>query len=250
APEASTIYHWDGKKIDRELKEKYDFAFVDGPAGGVNREWSTKYASEHADLVVIHDAGRKEERMWQTKYLEKDFVLASKGGHRCHFWKKKELIEEVVVDTTKPLARMVTTCRGYGGSEKSTLHIMKMLVEKGYRVELISTGNICGPYLNDIPDGAITVDWDKLTDPSDLTILYCSDTIWNFDKQKQWDSMYNLDTTRKVMILNYQLGGAGNVEWTRGWDKYMFLNSTKEQELLTRIPDAFTKVLPPPTDLK
>lgn len=246
APENSTIYHWDGKKVNAPIQDKYDFAFVDGPAGGQNREWSTKYASEHADLVVIHDAGRVPERKWQDKYLKENFTLASKGGHRCHFWKRKE---DVIIDTSKPLARMVTTCRGFGGSEKSTLHIMKMLVDKGYRVELAATGNVCGPYLNAIPDGAIQVEWDKLKEPSDLTVLYTSDTIWNFGKQKQWDVMYDLKTDRKVMILNYQLGEAGKVPWTFEWDKYMFLNSSKEYELLERIPEAFTKVLPPPTDL-
>jgi glycosyltransferase involved in cell wall biosynthesis len=84
--------------------------------------------------------------------------------------------------------------------------------------------------------------------PSDIPVLYCSDTIWNYRKP-QWDIMEELRTDRKVMILNYQLGEAGKVPWTSGWDKYMFLNSTKEQELLDRIPDAYTKVLPPPTDL-
>jgi glycosyltransferase involved in cell wall biosynthesis len=51
------------------------------------------------------------------------------------------------------------------------------------------------------------------------------------------------------MILNYQLGGAGQEDWTKDWDLYMFLNSTKEGELLKRLPDAKTKVLPPPTEL-
>jgi len=76
----NTILQWDGKKIPSV--DKFDMVFVDGPAGGVNREWSTKYASELSDLVVVHDAGRKEEREWQEKYLEGDFELKSKGGHR------------------------------------------------------------------------------------------------------------------------------------------------------------------------
>ena len=52
------------------------------------------------------------------------------------------------------------------------------------------------------------------------------------------------------MILNYQLGKAGEVTWTHNWDLYMFLNSTKEGELLERLKDAKTRVLPPPTDLE
>jgi ADP-heptose:LPS heptosyltransferase/glycosyltransferase involved in cell wall biosynthesis len=248
ASKNSIIKHWNGRVVPEPLKEKYDFAFVDGPAGGQNREWSTKYASEHADLVIVHDAGRPSERKWQAKYLEPNFYLAAKGGHRCHYWKKKKLREVIEIDTSKPLARMVTTTRGWGGSERSTCHIMKMLVDKGYRVELVPTGNVSGEYMKNIPKGAITVKWEELAMPSDLTILYCSDTIWNFNK-RQWDIMEELRTDRKVMVLNYQLGGAGQVPWSFGWDKYIFLNSTKEQELIDRIPDAYTKVLPPPTDL-
>ena len=246
APENSVIKLWNGRIVTEPLKEKYDFAFVDGPAGGPNREWSTEYASKHADLVVVHDAGRKEERMWQAKHLEPNFKLAAKGGHRCHYWKRKKEIS--AVDTSKPLARVVTTCRGWGGSERSTVKIMNMLLDKGYRVDLVPKANISGEYLKNIPEEVNTIKFEELAMPSDITILYCSDMIWSFN-DPQWDVMEELRTDRKVMILNYQLGGAGNVPWTLGWDKYMFLNSTKEQELLDRIPDAYTKVLPPPTDL-
>jgi glycosyltransferase involved in cell wall biosynthesis len=79
--------------------------------------------------------------------------------------------------------------------------------------------------------------------------FYTSDCIWNFDKPQYMEVMNNVQAKRKTMILNYQLGGAGVVQWTKGWDKYLFLNSTKEAELLKRLPDATTKVLPPPTDL-
>ena len=51
------------------------------------------------------------------------------------------------------------------------------------------------------------------------------------------------------MILNYQLGGAGKAGWTKNFDAYMFLNSSKEKQLLERIPGVKTKVIPPPTDL-
>lgn len=246
APENSTIKQWNGRIVSEPLKEKYDFAFVDGPAGGENREWAVEYASKHADLVVIHDAGRVPERKWQAKYLEPEFKLAAKGGHRCHYWKRKT--PQAAIDTSKPLARMVTTCRGWGGSERSTVKIMNMLLDKGYRVDLVPKANISGEYLRNIPEGVNTVKWDQLEMPSDITIIYCSDMIWSFNEE-QWNIMEELRTDRKVMILNYQLGGAGNVPWTLGWDKYIFLNSTKEQELLDRIPEAYTKVLPPPTDL-
>lgn len=254
-PKKHIIKHWDGKTVpletlsDYQYPDKYDFIFVDGPAGGENREWSTKYASEHTDLIIIHDAGRKPEREWQAKYLEKDFQLIAKGGHRCHFWQRKSCIVPIEVDESKPLMRMVTTTRGWGGSERSTCEIMGMFLERGYRVELAPTGNISGEYLRNIPKGVLQVPWDDIKKPAEVTVLYASDTIWNYNKGMYMKTMPHITSDRKVFVLNYKLGGAGEVEWTKDWDKYLFLNSTHEADLLKRLPEANTLPLPPPTDL-
>jgi len=258
------FFQWDGKKLDVDLKEfkdmKFDLAFVDGPAGGGNREFSTMYGSKMADLVIVHDAGRVWERKWQAKYLEPEFELVSKGGHRCHFWAKKEIckaqnekkdqeIRAQIKDDERPSFRMVTTCRGFGGSERSSLFIMRDMLSRGYRVELISTGNISGEYGKNIPKEVIVRPWKDMVEPIDLLTFYTSDCIWNFNKPQYLEVMDKIEAKRKVMILNYQLGGAGNVSWTKDWDLYMFLNSTKEGELKERLPEVKTRVLPPPTDL-
>jgi hypothetical protein len=237
------ISKWNVKDVSDN--QRYDLIFVDGPAGGGNREWSTKHASEHSDLIIVHDAGRKEERKWQSKYLENDFELIAKGGHRCHLWKRKT---EIKINEDKPTVRMLTTCRGYGGSERSTLFIMKMFSDLGYNVELCSTGNICGPYLNSLPPNVKKIPFNEVNTPVDILVFYASDTIWNFNKP-EYKVMNELKAKRKIMILNYKLGGAGQVEWTKGWNKYMFLNSTHRDQLLKRMPNISTAVLPPPTDL-
>ena len=259
--EKHTFFQWDGinLEIDDLLEEgiKFDMAFVDGPAGSMNREWSTKFGSQLADIVIVHDAGRKGEKMWQDKYLAPTFELVAKGGHRCHLWMKKEMCQQErdrqqveIENDDRPSFRMVTTCRGYGGSERSSIHIMKMFLEDGYRVELIPTGNVSGEYQKNIPKGVIKRAWVDIMQPIDMMAFYTSDCIWNFSKPQYTEVMDKLQVkTAKVMILNYQLGKAGEEKWTFGWDKYMFLNSTKEKELLERIPNAVTKVLPPPTDL-
>jgi len=144
---------------------------------------------------------------------------------------------------------MVTTCRGFGGSERSSLFIMKDMLSRGYRVELISTGNISGEYKKNIPTEVIVRPWVDMVQPIDILTFYTSDTIWNYNKPQYLNVMDKLQAKRKVMILNYQLGGAGKITWTHDWDLYMFLNSTKEGELLERLKDAKTKILPPPTDL-
>ena len=54
--------------------------------------------------------------------------------------------------------------------------------------------------------------------------------------------MNNLNAKKKVMVINYKLGGAGQVDWTKNWDKYMFLNSSHENDLIKRLPNINTKV--------
>jgi ADP-heptose:LPS heptosyltransferase len=256
-PKKHDIRKWDGKTVP--MKEYdipyFDLAFVDGPAGGENREWSIKYASESADHVIVHDAGRVPERKWQAKYLEKDFKMVSKGGHRCHYWKRKKLIEpEPLIeelDDGKPTAKMVTTTRGYGGSERSTIKIMSMLLDKGYNVELIPTGEVSGEYQKNIPKGVhVTTNFaQRVSGSCDLMVFYCSDTIWNFNKEQYTSAMPNVQAKRKVMVVNYKIGGTGTVEWTKGWDKYLFLNSTHEGEIIKRMPDVKTAVMAPPAPL-
>jgi len=258
------IFHWDGRNIDINTDDfkdiQFDLAFVDGPAGGQNREFSTKYASELSNLVIVHDAGREWERKWQEKYLSKDFNMVSKGGHRCHFWVKKEIcnkqkkkhdaeVKAKIENDDRKSFRMITTCRGFGGSERSSLFIMNDMLSRGYRVELISTGNISGEYKKNIPSDVIVRPWNDMKEPVDIVTFYASDTIWNYNKPQYLDIMDKLNCKRKVFILNYQLGGAGKVEWTKNWDLYMFLNSTKESELRKVYPDFKSKILPPPTDL-
>ena len=251
-PDKHSFYMWDGKTISNK-ESRYDMVFVDGPAGGENREWSVKYASELADIVIVHDAGRVPEREWQTKYLEKDFKLVAKGGHRCHYWKRKHIIKPVeykVVDNGRPLARMITTARGYGGSERSSIEIMKMLQDRNYNVQLCPTNNVSWEYKANIPEGVqVLTEWNHVITSCDLAVFYCSDTIWNYHKDHYMGVMPYIDAKRKVMVVNYKVGGVGKVDWTKGWDKYLFLSSLLEEEVVKRMPGIETKIMAPPTSL-
>jgi len=277
------IITWDGIKVvlpeDYEEDHHFDFVFVDGPSGGAQREWSTKYAGEHADLVLVHDAGRDHEREWQRRHLMENYQLISKGGHRCHLWKLKSKLtdkdENVPFRSTpactvkappavqadpnapvpmcisgKPIARMITTTRGYGGSERSSIEIMKMLQNRGYQVLLTPTGNISGEYGRNIPKDVSVVHWNSIPQTeTDITVFYCSDTIWNYNKEQYTTIMPQMKTKRKVMVVNFKVGAVGQTAWTCGWDKYLFLNNQHRLELLQRRPDSITKAMPPPTDL-
>ena len=60
---------WDGKQaVDLA---QYDMAFIDGPFGGVNREYSYKsIANSNIHLVACHDSNRKADKVWIDKYFD------------------------------------------------------------------------------------------------------------------------------------------------------------------------------------
>ena len=156
------VAEWDNAKVNLKEFEKFDLAFVDGPAGGSNREVSTKIASKNADIIIIHDAGREWERKWQDTYIKDDFNFISGGGHRCHLWIRKTVLPELKKEDyppmpnclspkqeteinygreiTKPfnevtseaepkLLKMVFNGRGEGGAERSTTWMMNKFIE-------------------------------------------------------------------------------------------------------------------------
>lgn len=91
---------WDGEKIKEELPQ-FQLAFVDAPVGklngGIGRQYSTEIAAKHSDRVIMHDAGRGEEMMWQFAYLRDEFKMMGKNGQhqaRCNYWVRRKLFEE------------------------------------------------------------------------------------------------------------------------------------------------------------
>lgn len=91
---------WDGREVKEELP-KVDLCFVDAPpskaGGGLGRQFSIEIASQITDRIIIHDAGRSEEMMWQFIYLRKDFKMVEKNGHhqsRCQYWVRRTLLDE------------------------------------------------------------------------------------------------------------------------------------------------------------
>jgi len=97
---------WDGKECCPS--GEYQLAFVDGPAGeslgGEGREQSIRIASEKANHIIVHDAGRPFEQQWQRKHLRGKFKLMARSGEhvtRCHYWVRRK--EEVTNDNFKKL---------------------------------------------------------------------------------------------------------------------------------------------------
>lgn len=301
---------WDGIRFRLDNIKSYEMTFVDGPSGGINREFSTKAASDLSDFVIVHDAGREWEKKWQERYLVPRFDGPIKGGHRCHLWIRKDkvvpqleikdfeikgiktnlssskegvndcgymedgcvnsFIKEPPVDAEKPnppefthtfptsvnskYIKVVSTARGWGGCARSVTTIMKMLADNGHKVEFIPFRNSVGSrefkeFLSSDCGITVTEHYNSLRESCDVLLMYADDYVWEFSQPEIVEAFSNIGAEYKVMMLNYRRGKVGVVDWTKGWDKYMFLCSWQERDLLNIMPGIKTKVLPPCTNL-
>ena len=260
------VRRWDGKIFQDKL-EKFDLAIVDGPPGGESREFSTKIASEHSDIVLVHDAGRTPEREWQDKYLKEKFSGPGKGGTRFHLWVKKEIVEEQkketeirILESGNKLLRLLFNGRGEGGAENSTNWIMTKFIEKGWNVEYVHpSASPSGTFRRFGHPEVVTIgDLEALRRPCDVLLLYVNDWVWEINKEPVVMALESSAAKRKVMVVNYRLGEIGKIPWTQKFDEYIFLNSSLEDSFISaymksksfnELYSFHTKVLPPPTDL-
>ena len=222
--------------------------------------------------------------MWQEKYLKDKFTGPVKGGKRCHLWMRSVEVEtprpviqqspeipiaaqgSIQTSQTSAVAtviapeqvktiKIVSTARGWGGCARSVTTIMRLLVEAGHSVEFIPFRNSVGSreykeFLAAHPQIKVTLDWSTVKDPCDTLMIYADDYVWEFIKPEVGAWFESSKASRRVMMLNYRRGGVGVIPWTKNWDRYLFLNSTQERELLKVHPEASTKVLPPCTILE
>jgi len=257
---------WNGKEVKEELKE-FDLAIVDGPPGGESREFSSKIASEHSDIVLFHDAGRAGEKKWQDKYVKDKFSGPGKGGNRWHLWIKEEKVLPEkrssirIPSGDKKLFRLLFNGRGDGGAEHSTNLIMNQFIEKGWDVEYVhSSDSPSGTFRREGHPKVITTgDLGILRRPCDVLLLYVNDWVWEFNKESVVKALEASETSRKVMVVNFRLGEIGKIPWTQNWDKYLFLNSELDSAFKAKYMNSKSsvesyslncQVLPPPTDLR
>jgi len=172
------------------------------------------------------------------------------------------VIDEAVINmgslpqtTDGKFIKFISTARGWGGCGRSIATIMKFLLKAGYKVEFIPFRNkvSCSElksYIKEYLQGLIiTENYSTVHDPCDILFMYSDDYVWEFNKPEIIETFSNLHAKKKILMANYRRGGIGEIEWTKGWDKYMFLNSTQEKDLLSVLPGVKTKVLPPCTEL-
>jgi len=146
----------------------------------------------------------------------------------------------------KPILRIVSNTKCLGGAERSVIEIARMFIEKGWCVELAAEGSIAPDIQAALPP-QVTVN-NHLTRDCDVLLFYASDMVFGFDHDR-FGVFNRLKAKRKVMALTYKIGKAGDVAWTRGWDKYLFLSTSLREGFLKKCPGADTAVLAPPVDL-
>ena len=262
--ECVDIFKWDGRNLPVPppcALADFDLAFVDGPANGQNREEATRLAANHAKIVIMHDATREWEAKWEAKYLKPGFQGPIKGGRWCHLWIKTPSFVQHPSPPPKTMRsdakkiKIVSTARGWGGCARSITTIMKKLLNEGHSVEFVPFRNSIGSrefkdaLKNGLADVKVSESYDSIRESCDVLMVYADDFVWEFSKPEIRDVFEGVSANRRIMMINYRRGGIGEIPWTRGWDKYLFLNSGQEKDLLRVHPGVETGVLPPCTDL-
>lgn len=158
-----------------------------------------------------------------------------------------EPVEELakISQTKRPVFKMVCNAHAWGGGERSAAWLANRMLLEGYDVRLVPTGGISDNFQEALSP-YIRLD-DPLTSPCDIMTVYTNDMVYGFNDK--YALLKDVKAERKVMVLNYRIGKAGETEWTKTWDKYIFLCSDMEKVFRERVPDKPSKVLPPPVDL-
>lgn len=223
------------------------------------------------DIIYPEDLTRALNQYYLGGRLKKG--IPSEKPKLKNIVKAEAIVIPPVIAPEKPVAtitpsngkyiKLVSTARGWGGCARSTTTIMKFLLKAGHKVEFIPFRNKVGSnefqqFLKQYPEIIVTENYDTLKEGCDVLFMYADDYIWEFGQPFMVEAFSNLNADKKIMMLNYRRGAVGEIPWTLYWDKYMFLNSTQEKELIeamqgnicTSIYQIKTKVLPPCTELE
>lgn len=149
----------------------------------------------------------------------------------------------------KPVFKIVCNSHGFGGGERSAVWIANNMLLAGYDVHWIPSRNVNKDLASSLsPLVKLDPPEHPLTEPCDILMLYANDMTGNFGDR--YSLLEKVQAERKIMVLNFRLMQAGEVEWSRHWDQYIFLCSDLEAEFKKRAPDCNSIILPPPVDLQ
>ena len=143
---------------------------------------------------------------------------------------------------------IITNTESCGGSELSVIHLAKMFSKIGEVCIHPIQDTVCVKMQEELAKVKYTLS-EKLARKYDILILYSS-SMAKFFHVRSFDVLSKIETKKRVMVLNYELGNVYQRDWSKGWDKYIFLSSDMEKEFneLSQCKEK-TKVLAPPVDL-
>lgn len=160
-----------------------------------------------------------------------------------------------VIPKPQSIFRLVCNAHVWGGAEMSCVQIAKMMGDRGFKVEIATRKHINSEFKKRVPFAEFT---EKVTAPCDILMLYASDMVFDFNRE-EFEVFNKVQAKKRVMALTYKIGKMGEVKWTVGWDKYLFLCSDMREKfrnkLRSKLPTYVSSddreiVLPPPIDLE
>lgn len=148
----------------------------------------------------------------------------------------------------KPIFKIVCNAHSYGGGERSSVWIANRMLREGFDVHLIPSRNVNREFSVKLsPHIQLDSPEHHLTQLCDILMWYTNDMTYGI--KEKFALLSDVQAEKKIMVLNYRLGDAGVLDWTKGWDQYVFLCSDLEAEFKRRVPECNSIVLPPPVDL-
>lgn len=244
------MIHDAGREFERKWQDKYIKDYYVGPFKGGHRCHLWIKAETLAKHTPKKDA---------PKPPVAEVKVEEKAPLRGTLTVSKSAVQ-VILPSTQKTIKFVSTARGFGGCARSITTIMDLLIKEGHKVEFIpfkipkqdhvvSSRELKEIFRTTLKDVKVTENYDTVKDPCDILFMYGDDYIWEFNTPEVTEVFSNLKAEKRIMVLNYRRGPVGQASWTKDWDKYMFLNSIQEKELLKLLPNAKTKVLAPCTIL-
>jgi glycosyltransferase involved in cell wall biosynthesis len=144
---------------------------------------------------------------------------------------------------------VIANAHKFGGGERSVLHIMKMMRDRGIEIRFIPTQTVCQEFI--VPAGVNVAPSlrNALPQHTDVLLLYANNfvTANNRDGRRRLIE-HTRYAGRKVLVLNFRIGWANETSFASLWDKVGFLNTTTESQWKHAVPGP-TFVLPSPVDI-
>ena len=182
--------------------------------------------------------GRK---MTQSEFKREFYGIADKRIDKSVQVSSKVMAETSKIQNSekhgKPIFKLIANFHAVGGGEMSTINICKMFVERGYHVQLHPTQQVNGNLKKRLPEEVEICESmmnGKVSGGSEVSLIYANDFVYKFSKCE--DNLKRIldNSKRNAICLNFVMGESWQPKWKDRIHKYLFLNTTKENEVLNR----------------